>query len=139
MRFEETIHIDLSPESIFLIYKDVNNWSVWDPEVKDSFIAGTFEAGSEGYIKPKSGPKNKLIFTEVTQNKSFTAKTKLPFCELYFEHHLTKKHEGTEVLHTIVFKGALASLWGGLLGNKLASEQAKSMAFLKEYLEGTSN
>jgi len=38
MIFIEEIHIEASAETIFSIYKDVNNWSVWDPEIKSHLL-----------------------------------------------------------------------------------------------------
>jgi len=135
MKFEETLHIESSAEKIFSLYKDVNNWSTWDPKTKECFIDGEFKVGTMGILKPKNGPKGKFTITEVTENKSFTVKYKLPFCDLYFKNELTPQSPGTEVLHKIVFEGLLAPLWGRIIGNKLKKEQSQTMKALKKVAE----
>ena len=135
MIFIEKIHIEASAETIFSLYKDVNNWSVWDPEIKKSSIDGEFKSGTTGYLKPLSGPKNKFVLTNVEQDKLFTVRIKLPLCTMDFEHELIPQSSGTEVLHRIIFKGLLGSVFGKLIGNKLKKEQSRTMLALKKKAE----
>ena len=110
----------------------MNNWNKWDPEIKESFIDGEFKEGTTGFLKPLSGPKSKFALTKVIQNKSFTAKTTLPLCSIYFERNIIPDSSGTEAVHRIVFDGFLAPLFGRLLGNKLKEEQLRTMKSLKK-------
>ena len=135
MKFETTITINASTDKIFALYKDVNNWKKWDPEIKESFIDSEFKEGTTGFLKPLSGPKSKFVLTKVLQNKSFTAKTTLPFCSIYFERKLIPNSSSTKVVHRIVFDGLLAPLFGRLLGNKLKEEQLRTMEALKKETE----
>jgi hypothetical protein len=52
MKFTEKILIKSSPEKIFPLYEDVNNWSSWDPEIKESSLDGEFKVGTTGFLKP---------------------------------------------------------------------------------------
>ncbi len=135
MKFETTIMINTSSNKIFALYMDVNNWSKWDPEIKESFIDGEFKEGTTGFLKPMSGPKSKFVLTKVIQNKSFTAKTTLPLCNIYFERNLISNSSSTKVVHRIIFDGFLAPLFGKLLGNKLKEEQSHTMKSLKKEVE----
>lgn len=91
MIFEERISIEASPQDIYSLYTDVENWNQWDKEVKCSHLTGAFEVGTEGILKPSSGPKSKILVTDIVPNKSFTVTSKLPFCLLSFEHELLVK------------------------------------------------
>lgn len=131
MIFEERISIQASPEKIFSLYKDVPKWSTWDPEIKESSLKGDFKLGGKGILKPRSGPKNSFIVTEVSENKSFTVKVKLPLCDIDFEHEIILTSTCTEVIHRIVFTGLLAPVFGRLVGKKIAKEQIRTMQALK--------
>jgi carbon monoxide dehydrogenase subunit G len=135
VRFEETVHVGKTPAEIFALYQDVNNWPTWDPEIITSSIDGPFKTGMTGFLKPRSGPKSKFTLTEVVQDKSFTARTKLPLCSMYFEHELVPEPSGTKVLHRIVFKGFLAPVFGRLIGKKLHKELSHTMQSLKQEVE----
>ena len=86
-----TIQINASPEKIFGIYSDVENWKSWDSEVISSSLVGSFKAGSIGSLNPKNGPKSKILIETVIPNISFCASSKLPLCVMRFGHDLQKK------------------------------------------------
>ncbi|MEG3694469.1 hypothetical protein V5098_15190 [Vibrio coralliirubri] len=52
MIFEERICIEASPQDIYSLYVDVENWNQWDKEVVYSRLLGSFEVGVKGVIKP---------------------------------------------------------------------------------------
>jgi hypothetical protein len=135
MTFETTIHINASPDNIFALYKDVNSWNTWDPEIQESCLDGEFQEGATGSLKPSSGPRSKFTVTKILPSQSFTAKTSLPLCSIYFERTLFPDSSGTTVIHSITFDGLLAPLFGRLLGNKLKEEQLRTMKSLKKAVE----
>ncbi|HFU75064.1 MAG TPA: polyketide cyclase [Bacteroidetes bacterium] len=118
MEFSHSVQIKATPQTIFNIYADVNNWSIWDKDVELSSIEGEFKTGAIGELKPKGAPKSKIFFTEVIKDKSFTTLGKLPLCKMYFEHTINIKDENTTtVTHTIKFFGFLSPIFGRLIGN----------------------
>lgn len=119
MTFEERIEIHARPEKIFELYADVENWKIWDPEVKASSLNGPFKEGSIGFLIPQKGPKAKIIIEDVIPNRSFTVVSKLPFCTLRFEHDLLCRGIFTEVVHKVIFTGFLSSIFSRLIGRPI--------------------
>lgn len=119
MQFEEQVVIAAPTEKVFSLYADVKNWFLWDPDVKDSSIEGSFVSGASGTIQPSKGPKARITFTEVVTNRSFTVESKLPFCVLRFQHELSSESGRTKAVHRVVFEGLLSSLFGRLIGSQI--------------------
>lgn len=119
MIIEESIKVNSTPEHIFSLYKDVSNWKEWDKEVKASSLIGAFKNGSFGSVTPSKGPKSKICLSEVEENKTFTAESKLPFCVMYFEHNLTAVDNAVLVTHRVKFKGPLRFIFGYLIGKPI--------------------
>jgi len=135
MQFEEQVVIAASTETIFALYVDVKNWSVWDPDVKSSSIEGSFISGAIGLLQPSSGPRAKIVFTEVVSNCSFTVESKLPLCVMRFEHELSSISEGTKVVHRVVFEGFLSPLFGRLIGSQIKKGLPRTLQGLKHTAE----
>ena len=119
MIIEESIKVNSTPEHIFSFYKDVSNWNVWDKEVKASSLTGAFKNGSSGSITPSNGPKSKIWLSEVEENKTFTVKSKLPFCVMYFEHYLTPVDNAVLITHRVKFQGPLRFIFSYLIGKPI--------------------
>ncbi len=135
MQFQEEIFIAASPEKVFSLYKNVSGWSSWDAEVKASSINGSFQSGTFGSLQPSSGPKAKITFTEVVNNRSFTVESKLPLCVMRFEHELTPSPSGTKALHKVTFQGFLAPIFGRLIGSQIRKGLPKTLQGLKRVSE----
>jgi hypothetical protein len=135
MQFEEQIVIAASPEKVFALYENVAAWSSWDPDVKTSSIEGSFCSGASGSLKPSSGPKAKIKFTEVMPNRSFTVETKLPLCVMSFEHELTLVPSGTSAKHRITFQGLLSPFFGRVIGSQIRKGLPNTMQGLKRAAE----
>ncbi len=135
MQFEEQVVIAAPAEKIFSLYSDVKNWSAWDSDVKASSIEGQFTSGAMGTLQPSSGPKAKIVFTEVVPNHSFTVESKLPLCSMRFEHELSSVSEGTKVVHRVVFEGFLSPLFGRLIGSQIKKGLPHTLQGLKHSAE----
>ena len=135
MQFEEQIVIAAPPEKVFALYENVTAWSSWDPDVKTSSIEGSFSSGASGSIKPSSGPKARIKFTEIMPNRSFTVETKLPLCIMRFEHELTLLPSGTNAKHRVTFQGLLSPFFGRVIGSQIRKGLPITLQGLKHAAE----
>ena len=135
MQFEEQIVIAAPPEKVFALYENVTAWSSWDPDVKTSSIEGSFSSGASGSIKPSSGPKARIKFTEIMPNLSFTVETKLPLCIMRFEHELTLLASGTNAKHRVTFQGLLSPFFGRVIGSQIRKGLPITLQGLKHAAE----
>ncbi|MFK8083291.1 MAG: SRPBCC family protein [Granulosicoccus sp.] len=143
MNIEYRISIARSRESIFAIYRDVDSWAQWDPDIEAVGLDGEFVAGTRGWLKPVGAPKTATRMVAVDEPGSFSVESKLPFCTMTFEHELVAAPQSangtsgdtTEVTHRVVFTGALAPLFSRLIGGKIRKGISGTMEGLKQYAE----
>jgi hypothetical protein len=135
MQIEHRIAIAASPESIFRIYEDVQNWPTWDPDTKQAFLDGPFQVGSRGRITPPKGMSVPMLLTQVVSGKCFTVESKIPLFRMLFEHELVPLPGATEVIHRVTFSGLLSIVLGPMLSKQLNSGLPITLRNLKALAE----
>ncbi len=139
MQYIETVMIAASPAQVFAVLAAVANWADWDPEVEAASLEGSFSLGAVGKIKPKGAPESKITIVELSENKSVTVECKLPLCKMQFVHQIEQEGDQVKVVHTVVFAGMLAWLFGRLIGKPISKTLPQSLAALKQHVEGKDN
>lgn len=137
MQVEHRIAIAASPETVFRIYEDVQNWHTWDPDTKQAVLEGPFCVGSRGRITPPKGMTVPMVLTQVVRGKCFTAESKIPLFRMLFEHELVPVSGVTEVIHRVTFSGLLAFVLGPMLCKQLNSGLPVTLRKLKALAEGS--
>ncbi len=137
MPIEHSITIASTPEHIFGIYKDVDSWAQWDPDIEAVGMDGEFTVGTRGWLKPVGAPKTSTRLASVSEPSSFTVESKLPWCKMRFEHELQMVDAGTRVTHRVLFTGPLAGVFSLLVGGKIQKGIKGTMEGLKRYAENT--
>jgi hypothetical protein len=114
----------VNAENIYKIYKDVENWPLWDASIEYSKLNGNFRTGNTIIIKPKGQAPNNTKLISVTPNQSFTIETNLPFgSKIVSQHILEKSGEMTKLTHNKYFEG----IFGWFLGFILAPKFTKNL------------
>lgn len=137
MTIEYRINIKASQEHVFNIYKDVESWAKWDPDIEAVALHGEFAEGSTGWLKPVGAPKTKTRMASVKEPESFSVESRLPLCTMRFEHELQSKGETTDAVHRVIFSGPLAPVFSRLVGGKIEKGIQATMEGLKNYAETT--
>lgn len=135
MSIQYSITIDRSAEQIFSIYKDVDSWAKWDPDIEALGLDGDFVAGTTGWLQPVGAPKTKTRLTHVNEPLSFTVESRLPFCKMHFDHRLTPDGHQTLVTHRVEFSGPLSAIFSRIIGGKISKGIEATMQGLKRYAE----
>lgn len=131
------IDIDASKEAVFALYEDVKSWSLWDSETEAVHLAEGLRPGAEGWLKPRKGPKARIVVSEVVQGRSFTVLGLLPFCQMHFGHELESKGTRTTVTHWVRFTGPLAFLFRLMIGSGIDATLPNTLIGLKRASENT--
>jgi hypothetical protein len=135
MYIEHSQRVTATPARIFALYADVANWTQWDPDLKASSIDGAFASGTTGTVEPKSGPKSKVLFTDVQPDRGFAVECKLPLCLMRFEHSLKPAGGATLVTHGVRFSGPLAWFFGRVIGNGMKKSLPHAVSSLQAVAE----
>lgn len=119
-----------SAEKIWSLWEDISNWNKWDDGIDFSELNGEFKAGTEGFLKPKGGPKLKFKLLEVVENKRFKDVTKLPFTKLIFTHDIKEENGKRIVTHKVEMAGPLSWLFNKILGQGFKNDVPGSVESL---------
>jgi hypothetical protein len=135
MKFSNKLETKASREIIWKIWTDVENWAIWDTELKESKLETEFKLGAKGSLIPKKGLKAAFEITELKDGESYAFTTKLPLAELKVRRFFSEKKDKTEFVHEVSFSGFLGGLWGIILGGTFKAVLPKVMENLKNLAE----
>lgn len=138
MQVEHRINVAAPPELIFRIYEDVPGWRTWDPDTESATLEGPFAVGSRGKLTPTRGSTVPMRVTDVVRDRSFTVECRIPLFRMVFEHELVPLGSTTEVVHRVLFSGALSPLLGRMIARQLNSGLPLTLANLKRRAEADS-
>jgi hypothetical protein len=116
---------------VFRLYRDVDGWSAWDPDVRPSSVEGGLQRGASGTLTPTRGPRASITVTDVQEDVSFTVESRLPLCTMRFEHELRPRGHMTHVVHRVTFMGPLAFLFGRVIGTQIRKGLTRTLQGLK--------
>jgi hypothetical protein len=139
MKFSHTIKTSASPEKIWSIWIDVENWSKWDTELLDSHLDSPFGLGAVGKLTPKTGRVSTFKISQFNPGKSYTFSIRLPLCSLNIHRYLSSKSDGTHFTHEISFQGFLSFVFALLLGRKFKAVLPHVMKNVKQIAEIADN
>ena len=138
MKFSHTVKTFASPERIWAIWTDVEHWSEWDTELRDSYLAGAFTLGAIGKLRPKTGRVCQFIVSQFNPDKSYTISIGLPLCKLNVHRYFSDRPDGLYFTHEVSFTGWLSFIFGLLLGRKFRALLPKVMCNVQKIAESKS-
>lgn len=135
MQIEHKTTVQATPNVIFCIYEDVENWHTWDPDTKRAYLDGPLQLGSTGKLIPTKGNTVPMKVTEVTRNRSFTVESRIPLFRMVFEHELNPTTSETEVVHRVTLSGPLLLILGRMLSKQIDTGLPVTLRNLKQLAE----
>lgn len=135
VHFSHTVATTASREAIWKIWTDVPNWKIWDSGLKDARLNGDFADGSTGKIIPNKGPASKFVIYDVSENNSYSFKTKIPLGWLVVSRYMQEKNGMFSFTHEVRFTGPLKGLLGKRLGKKFREMLPNVMLTIKDLAE----
>lgn len=135
MTVSHSIIIDAPQKLVFAIYQNVGSWPHWDQEVAEVVLSKGLQPGAQGWLRPRQGPKARILVDEVVPEKSFTVEAQLPLCRMIFGHELAEISGQTRATHWVRFSGPLAFLFRRLIGAGLDASLPQTLIGLKHACE----
>ncbi|MEL7123624.1 MAG: SRPBCC family protein [Bacteroidota bacterium] len=133
--FEYTLQTTASPEQIWTIWTDVENWHLWDSGLQTATLEGQFKLNAKGKLIPDKGPKSNFKITHYTDGETYTMKTPLPLGSLNIERILETKEGKTYFTHRVYFKGLTAGIFAGSFGKRYRELLPQAMLEIKKIAE----
>lgn len=125
-----------SPESIWKVWTDVENWKDWDTGLKNAHLeSDSFQLGAKGKIISLEGRTSKFKIVEYHEGHSYTLKTKLPLGSLYVKRYLSEDGDKQLFTHEVWFKGLTAGIFSKAFGKKFRAMLPDVMDNINEIAE----
>lgn len=133
--FWYTIETTASPDEIWSVWTNVNQWKDWDTGLKNASINGEFKLDAKGTIISLEGRKSKFKVVEYEEGKTYTYKTKLPLGSLYVKRYLKTENDTTTFTHEVWFKGLTAGIFAKAFGEKFRKMLPNVLENIKQIAE----
>lgn len=118
---------EVTREQMWKLFTDVNNWHIWDSGVEYAQLNGPFEQGNHILLKPKGGPKIKIVLSKIMEKQLFITVSFFPLAKIYHEHLFEETSDGLRISYTITVKGVLSFLWVKLIVQNLFNSIPKDV------------
>ncbi len=118
---------EVTKEQMWKLFADVNGWHTWDSGVENAQLNGQFEQGNHILLKPKSGPKIKIVLSKVVEKQLFITASSFPLGKIYHQHLFEETSDGLRISYIITVKGVLSFLWVKLIAQNLFNSIPKDV------------
>ncbi|MBP1158651.1 uncharacterized protein YndB with AHSA1/START domain [Rhodococcus sp. PvR044] len=129
--YEHSIDTAATPESIWRLWADVENWVTWNADIEHIEIRGDFADGTEIIMKPAGDEPVHLRLAEVTENRLFVDEAEIEGLTLRTAHRAEPLADGgTRVTYRMEVTGAGADVVGPEIGPAVTGDWPDTMATL---------
>ena len=105
-----------SPEAIWALFRDVQNWPRWNAGIEEIALEGPFAAGTHFMMKPPGQDALRSVLTEVRENEGFVDETRVGDLVIAVAHRIEKLPAGrTRVTYAVDARGPDAAEIGPMV------------------------
>lgn len=125
---EHTAETAASPEAVWRVLRDLDQWASWDTSMEWVRLQGSFQVGSQVTMKPKGQDPITSVIVEATENRVYADQTSMGEVTLRFSHTLEPLESGgTRVIHRLEITGPAADQVGPELGPAITEDFPQAM------------
>jgi uncharacterized protein YndB with AHSA1/START domain len=125
---EHTAATAASPEAVWQVLRDLDQWATWDTSMEWVQLQGPFQAGAQVTMKPKDQDPITSVIVEASENRVYADQTDLGDVTLRFSHTLQPlAGGGTKVTHRLEITGSAADQVGTELGPAITEDFPEAM------------
>ena len=128
-----------SPERVWSVWSDMNNWSRWNSGIRSAKIDGPIVSGATGTMATNRGSKHAVTFANVVPPRTMTmTMSGPPLTTFSFICEVTPSGAGSTIAQSVAISGPLAFVFGPMMGNMMASHFVPVLDDLARAAEATS-
>lgn len=129
--YENSIETSATPESIWRLWSDVENWGVWNGEIEKIEINGPFAAGSQIVMTPPGDDPIPLVIAEAVENERFVDEARFGDLLLRTTHRIDPiEPDRNRVVYRMEITGDGADEAGPQIGPGITADWPETMAAL---------
>ncbi|MFC9788299.1 SRPBCC family protein [Rhodococcus sp. NPDC127528] len=131
--YEHSVETAATPESIWGLWADVENWGTWNADIAHIEIRGDFTDGTEIVMTPAGAEPVHLHLADVAKNRAFVDEAEIEGLVLRTTHRVETAADGvTRVTYRMEITGAGADELGPEIGPAVTGDWPETMAALVE-------
>ena len=129
--YEHSIETSATPEAIWRLWADVENWGTWNTDIEKIEIRSPFAAGAEITMTPAGQDPVQLTLADVAENERFTDEARIDGLILRTIHRLERLgNQRTRVVYRMEITGTAAEEIGPQIGPAITADWPETMAAL---------
>ncbi|MCX4961200.1 SRPBCC family protein [Streptomyces virginiae] len=131
--YEHSIETDATPEAIWRLWADVENWGAWNAEIQKIEIDGPFAAGTRITMTPPGEDPIALRVAEVVEGELFVDEARFDGLLLRTVHRIDPiGRDRIRVVYRMEITGDGADEVGAQIGPGITADWPDTMAALAE-------
>ncbi|WP_285249287.1 SRPBCC family protein [Pseudarthrobacter sp. efr-133-R2A-89] len=135
--YEHSIDTNATPEAIWRLWSDVENWGAWNGEIETIEINGPFAEGTQILMTPPGDDPIPLVIAEAVENERFVDEARFGGLLLRTTHRIDPAGEGRiRVVYRMEITGDGADEAGPQLGPGITADWPETMAALVKMAGG---
>ena len=134
---EHAVEAEVSPEAIWRIWVDVENWGDWNSDIESVAIDGPFEVGSTISMTPRGGPPVALRIAEVNPGELFADEAEFGGAVIRTTHRIERLDgDRVRVVYATEISGPAAEKIGPEIGPMITDDFPETIAALVSLARG---
>lgn len=131
--YEHSIETGATPEAIWRLWADVENWGAWNPGIEKIEISGPFAAGTEITMTPPGDDPILLRIAEAVEGERFVDEARFGDLLLRTVHRIDPiGQDRIRVVYRMEITGGGADEAGPQIGPDITADWPDTMASLAE-------
>ncbi|GAA0611460.1 SRPBCC family protein [Streptomyces crystallinus] len=131
--YEHSIETSATPEEIWRLWADVENWGTWNTEIEKIEMNGPFAAGTHITMTPPGDDPVLLRIAEAVEDELFVDEARFNGLLLRTVHRIDRIGQGRiRVVYRMEITGAGADEAGPQIGPGITADWPETMASLAE-------
>ncbi|MEU5795151.1 polyketide cyclase [Streptomyces sp. NPDC047813] len=129
--YEHSIETSATPEAIWRVWADVENWGTWNAEIEKIEINGPFAAGTQITMTPPGDDPVLLLIAEAVEDELFVDEARFNGLLLRTTHRIDRiDQDRIRVVYRMEITGAGADEVGPQIGPGITADWPDTMAAL---------
>jgi hypothetical protein len=129
--FEHSIETSATPEAIWRLWADVENWDAWNAEIEKIEISGPFAAGTQIAMTPPGDDPILLLIAEAVEDELFVDEARFNGLLLRTTHRIDRIDQARiRVVYRLEITGNGADEAGPKIGPGITADWPDTMTAL---------
>jgi hypothetical protein len=135
--YENSIETTATPEAVWQLWSDVENWGAWNGEIEKIDINGPFTAGTQILMTPPGDDPIQLVIAETVENQLFVDEARFGGLLLRTTHRIDQADQDRiRVVYRMEITGEGADEAGPQIGPGITADWPETMAALVKMAGG---